>query len=125
MANNSEKKRKKANATFILWFRLVFLISNTICYKMIMMSLDTMVYSEVVKGYSFDIFGLVVFVQVFSAFTDWAWLSLLVIPIGIATWGGRMLLNWVFTPTEGELAETAEIQSRMNRKERRSANRRR
>jgi len=90
-----------------------------------MMALEDAIYSEVIRGYTFDIFGLATFVELISIFTDWAWLILLTIPIAITVWGVRALLNWVFTPTEEELAETEEMNSHRTKKEKKLRNRRR
>lgn len=108
--------------SFGTWLSIGFgglVIVELIAYKLIMMSLDAMVYTEVIKGYAFDLCGLALIIQILSIFTDWAWLLALIIPGGAMYMIGRAIVNWVFTPTAEELAEAQGMTARGNRRARR------
>ena len=106
------------------WFRVLFVCgSSAFTYWMVMDSLQHYVWSEAIKGYSFDYACIVSFVQVTTTLisSKFFWLFL-VVPGYIVYVLGRRLLDWVFTPTEQERYEaqnSAAMDKRAAKRERR------
>lgn len=151
MAGNSQKKRAKGNALFkqifsmtylivnvlymyseifnndstVHWLRVIFISgSSCACFFLTYSSLEQYIWTDAIKGYTFDYGCMVLFVELTSSlFSSYFFYLLLVVPAFIMYKLTRMLLSYIFTPTQEEKAMNKELADSRHKKRQRKSRR--